>query len=148
MAAMTDHEKWVAALMLRRGYEPFEVSDALGHAMPARRRSPDGLITEDRAATISRMWRDGMPLADIARETGVSTRAVQSFAGRHRDMCPRRTRGGRRKDIDMGRVAEMVERGVPYWQIAEELGVSVYTIRNRLKEERRCADTQAIATGD
>ena len=90
MNEMTPHEEWVARTMLVRGWEPWEVADALGHPRPRAQRAPHCRLNEYDGEVIVRMWTEGYTITAIALEVGASPKAVSMWAARHRDECPAR----------------------------------------------------------
>ena len=80
MAEMTPHEEWVARTMLARGFEPFEVEDALGLACygPVRphKNRPSGSANPVTPAEVERMA--------VLRARGMTYRQIGTAVGRDR----------------------------------------------------------------
>lgn len=79
MREMTDHERYVAALMVRRGYPVDEVA-ALFDALPYRR-----------PRTLTEMWADGLTMREMAEATGIDYGKINHIvAGDPERFPPRR----------------------------------------------------------
>ena len=77
---MTPHEEWVARTMLARGFEQFEVEDALGLArygpVRPRKNRPSGRANPVRAEEVERMA--------VLRAQGMTYRQIGTAMGRNR----------------------------------------------------------------
>ena len=87
---------------------------------PRRARQP---WTQDMATSVVVMWERGYTVSRIAAILGVSYKAVQAWARKHRDVCP--ARGGTPPWSDERRavIAEMWREDKPIIEIATAIGV-------------------------
>lgn len=99
MTEMTPHEEWVARTMLARGFEPFEVEDALGLARyepahppapPKVRRRPTGSanpVTHDEVRRMAEMRARGMTYRQIGTAVGRDRSTVGYWMKKMEEEC-------------------------------------------------------------
>lgn len=129
------------ATKLRNGMTVENIYDTYGIDLRAIGRRPEPRRarqpwTYEMATSAAEMWERGCTVSHIAETIGVSYRAMQMWAQRHRDLCPQR--GGTPPWSDERRavIAEMWREGKPITEIADAIGVKHTILRSWASHHR------------
>lgn len=116
------------ATKMRKGMTIDNINDTYGIDLRAIGKRPEPRHarqpwTQDMVTSMTAMWERGYTVSRIATILGVSNRAVQAWARKHRDVCP--ARGGTPPWSDERRaiIAEMWRDGKPIVEIAKAIDV-------------------------
>jgi transposase-like protein len=102
-------------------------------------------MTDPTHELLVRMWRDGEPMADIARATGMSEVSVRGWASHHRDLCPKRKHGPQVDPELDARAAKLADQGWKRRAIARALHVSERTAGRMVRRHRESTETMTQA---
>lgn len=89
-------------------------------------------MTNDEVKKFEELWRDGMPIKDIARTLCYSEKYLHTYMEKHRIMFPYRQQRVTTRNTKM--VLDMVEQGLGTSEISKMSGLNKHTIARILGE--------------
>lgn len=110
----------------RRAAQATEAADPARPTRPFRARSAD-ILSDDQLRKLA--VNDGLSAAQIARDTGISSRTIRDRAAKLGIRFPRREYLLKNPDMNVDDVTKLREQGVSWRQIAVHYGVSYAAVR-------------------